>query len=325
MLAVIIPAYNRSNLLTEALDSLVAQTHKRFITVIVDDNSEENLQEVVDKYSHRLHTAYLKQPANFGPGAARNRGLQWCFEHNIELVMFLDSDDLLMPKAIERLSKEINVTNKDIIVSQIQGETKQKFPIVVHDSETVWTHGKIYRISFLKQNNILFPEFRTNEDLGFNTVAFYCALAKDRVLFLDEQLYLWRHSQGSITRKKSEEEKKQLAIQLSKDFLRAIYFSYKKFLELNLDIEKIGPKIAGGLYTYVSILKHFDSFEQEDKAILKEIFSNESVQLYIKRQEQAGERGIFANIKQIIFYLNTKIVPKQNICDFIYEYSGIKI
>ena len=61
--------------------------------------------------------------------------------------MFLDSDDLLLPKAVERLTKEINVTNYDIIISDIQGEDKNGFSysIPASTNETVWTHGKIYR------------------------------------------------------------------------------------------------------------------------------------------------------------------------------------
>jgi glycosyltransferase involved in cell wall biosynthesis len=73
----------------------------------------------VEKYKSLLHIIYLKQENNQGPGAARERGLQWCFDNNIEFIMFLDSDDLLLPKAVERLTKEINVTNCDIIISDI--------------------------------------------------------------------------------------------------------------------------------------------------------------------------------------------------------------
>jgi hypothetical protein len=68
----------------------------------------------------------------------------------MELVMFLDSDDLLLPKAVERLSKEINVTGKDIITSNVQTEDKNGFTYKLENSETIWTHGKIYRTSFLK-------------------------------------------------------------------------------------------------------------------------------------------------------------------------------
>lgn len=323
MLAVVIPAYNRSELLADALNSLICQTKKRFITIVVDDNSEENLKEVVDKYTNKLHIVYLKQPKNLGPGAARNRGLHWCMDHNIELVMFLDSDDLLLPKAIERLSKEINITNSDIVISQIQGETKDKNIGIVPNTETVWTHGKIYRVSFLKQNNIFFPEFRTNEDLGFNTVAFYKALKNQKASFIEEEHYLWRHSESSITRNKESQEK--LIIQLSKDFLKAIFFAYKKFLELNLNIEEIGPKIIHGMYCYTSYLKELNAFSSEEDTILKEIYSNAFIKNYIKDQYEKKTEGIFAEVKQTYYYFDRTFIPKQNIYDFISEYSNINL
>lgn len=323
MLAVVIPAYNRPELLAEALNSLICQTKKRFITIVVDDNSEKNLKEVVDKYINKLHIVYLKQPANLGPGAARNRGLRWCIDHNIELIMFLDSDDLLFPKAVERLSKEISITNSDIIISEIQGETKDKNIGLVPNTETVWTHGKIYRVSFLKQNNIFFPELRTNEDVGFNIVAFYNALHNKKVSFIEEQHYLWRHSENSITRNRENQEK--LIIQLSKDFLKTIYFSYKKFLELNLDIENIGPRIIHGLYCYSSYLKILNAFSSEEESILKEIYANIFVQNYFKKQHEEKQEGIFAELKQIYYYFDRTFIPKQNIYDFIYEYSGIDL
>ena len=323
MLAVVIPAYNRSELLADALNSLICQTKKRFITIVVDDNSEENLKEVVDKYTNKLHIVYLKQLKNLGPGAARNRGLHWCIDHNIELVMFLDSDDLLLPKAVERLSKEINITNSDMVISQIQGETKDKNIGIVPNTETIWTHGKIYRVSFLKQNDIFFPEFRTNEDLGFNTVAFYKALNNKKVSFIEEEHYLWRHSESSITRNKESQDK--LIIQLSKDFLKAIFFAYKKFLELNLNIEEIGPKIIHGMYCYASYLKDLNAFGSEEEAMLKEIYSNAFVKNYIKDQYEKKKEGIFAEVKQTYYYFDHTFIPKQNIYDFISEYSNMNL
>ena len=323
MLAIVIPAYNRSNLLIDALDSLVCQTKKRFITVVVDDNSEENLQEVINKYNERLHIVYLKQSRNMGPGAARNRGLQWCIDRNIELVMFLDSDDLLFPKAVERLTKEIGITNSNVICSVIQGENSQKGPFTVENSETVWTHGKIYRVSFLKKYKLYFPEFKTNEDLGFNTVVFSLALEQGKAGFINEQLYLWRAIDNSITRQKKDKEK--LIVQLSKDFIQAIYYSYTRFLELDLSIEKIGGKILAGLYVYSSYLKELDSFDFEEEEKIRKIYADPKVKEYIQKQIKLGAKGGFAEVKQIDFFLGRTFVHKQNIADYLFEHAEIKV
>jgi hypothetical protein len=58
--------------------------------------------------------------------------------------------------------------------------------VQVANPEEVWTHGKIYRVSFLRQHNIFFPELRTNEDLAFNFIAFHVAKINKAVSKLNE-------------------------------------------------------------------------------------------------------------------------------------------
>jgi len=56
--SVIIPVYNRSHLLGETIDTVLAQTHPHFEIILVDDGSKEDIKAVLDKkYSHepRLH------------------------------------------------------------------------------------------------------------------------------------------------------------------------------------------------------------------------------------------------------------------------------
>ena len=64
--SVIIPVYNRSHLLGETIDTVLAQTHPHFEIILVDDGSKEDIKAVLDKkYSNepRLHY-FRKQKAN---------------------------------------------------------------------------------------------------------------------------------------------------------------------------------------------------------------------------------------------------------------------
>lgn len=324
MLAIIIPAYNRGQDLEEALKSLMVQTKKRFITIIVDDASQEDLYPIVERYKSPLHIIYLKQESNQGPGAARERALQWCFDNNIEFVMFLDSDDLLLPKAVERLTKEINVTNCDIIISDIQGENKDGFSysIPVSANETVWTHGKIYRVSFLKRIGLNFLKLKTNEDLAFNTVAFYAARKRGKIGYIEEQHYIWRHNKNSITRTKEKQE--ELICQLSKDFIRAISFSLLKFEELELDLSMLFPKIIGA-YTYVQYLKILKKYDLDIEKEVQTIFSNSEIKNLIELQASKKENNIFLSTPQGTYFLNNKFIYEQSIQNFIFQYTGISI
>ena len=63
-------------------------------------------------------------------------------------------------------------------------------------------HGKIYRLEYLRENNIRFPnEFRLNEDSYFNLVAVNCAKRPGKI---DECTYIWRDNQNSLTRDNKE-------------------------------------------------------------------------------------------------------------------------
>ncbi|WP_216901270.1 glycosyltransferase [Synechococcus sp. CCY 9618] len=94
LVSTIIPVHNRSALLREAVDSVLAQDHRPIEIVIVDDGSSDDTGAVADGLaaSHPGTIRVLHQP-NGGPGAARQAGLEHC---RGEFIQFLDSDDLLL-------------------------------------------------------------------------------------------------------------------------------------------------------------------------------------------------------------------------------------
>lgn len=316
MLAVIIPVYNRPQQFEEALRSLTIQTKKRFITVIVDDASEEDVFSITKKYSNLLHIVYLRQENNGGPGKARARGLQWCFDNNIELVMFLDSDDLLLPKAIERLSKEINVTRNDMIVSEIQGEDKFGFSWTIDDNETIWNHGKIYRVSFLKQIGLNFPDIKMNEDVAFNTVAFYAAKSRKTVAKIAEQHYLWKWEENSMTRLSN---KKEVICKSAKGFIEAIKFCVEKFQDLNLDLNLLFPKVRG-MYVFVQYLKKYGEYDASIKKKVEEVYNNSNIKQLIRKNLSSNKENLFSTLPNGAIYLEQNFMFEQTAIDFLKEH-----
>ncbi len=94
--SVIIPTYNRSEMLASSLDSVAAQTFEDYEIIVVDDGSEDDTRQKVAARHERIR--YLWQP-NQGVAEARNHALR---EVHSEFVAFLDSDDLWVPTFLER-------------------------------------------------------------------------------------------------------------------------------------------------------------------------------------------------------------------------------
>ncbi|WP_339136125.1 MAG: glycosyltransferase family A protein [Candidatus Electrothrix sp. GW3-4] len=106
LFSIIMPTYNRVNVINQTLDSVFAQSYRPIEIIIVDDGSTDETASLVDawKLSHEEENSLLIKYVyqnNAGPSAARNRGLA---ESSGEFIQFLDSDDLIPPERLEILA-----------------------------------------------------------------------------------------------------------------------------------------------------------------------------------------------------------------------------
>jgi glycosyltransferase involved in cell wall biosynthesis len=113
--SVIIPTYNRSWCLSEAIDSVLSQTFQDMELIVVDDGSSDETPALLSRYGDRLRC--LRQ-TNQGVSAARNHGFQAA---GGALIAFLDSDDLWQP---EKLARQVDFFDHqpDALICQT-GET----------------------------------------------------------------------------------------------------------------------------------------------------------------------------------------------------------
>ena len=97
LVSVIIDNYNYARYLPQAIDSALAQSYPNIEVIVVDDGSTDSSREIIAGYGDRI-IPVLKpnggQASAFNAGFARSRG---------DVVIFLDSDDVLLPEAIERI------------------------------------------------------------------------------------------------------------------------------------------------------------------------------------------------------------------------------
>ena len=89
LVSVVIPTYDRAELLPRAVRSVLAQTYQNMEIIIVDDGSRDNTQEVVKSFSDP-RVRYVRHDTNRGVSAARNTGIK---NSRGEFIGLLDSDD----------------------------------------------------------------------------------------------------------------------------------------------------------------------------------------------------------------------------------------
>jgi glycosyltransferase involved in cell wall biosynthesis len=94
-ISVVIPAYNASAYIVEAIESVLAQTIAPAEIIVVDDGSTDNTAAVLEPYAARIR--YIFQD-NAGVSAARNRAIEAA---NGDFIAFLDADDIWHPQKLE--------------------------------------------------------------------------------------------------------------------------------------------------------------------------------------------------------------------------------
>ncbi len=94
-ISVVIPTYNRAELLAETILSALEQTWDDREIIVVDDGSTDRTSEAVKAFQDRI--IYIRQP-NSGPAKARNAGIRLA---KGKYIAFLDSDDLWLPEKLE--------------------------------------------------------------------------------------------------------------------------------------------------------------------------------------------------------------------------------
>lgn len=108
--SVVIPTYNRAELLRQAVQSVLDQTFDNFELIIVDDGSSDTTSEVVAEFDdHRI--SFVLNDHGKGGAGTRNAGI---IRSRGEWVAFLDDDDMWLPEKLERQYQKIQAADKDV-------------------------------------------------------------------------------------------------------------------------------------------------------------------------------------------------------------------
>ncbi len=183
LISVIVPVYNVQSFLARCIRSILEQTYPHLEIILVDDGSSDRSGEICDRFATIDARIIVLHQQNMGLSGARNSGIEIAKGNYL---VFIDSDDFILPTMIESLYNSLIRNNADISICSIQRVdengieipspspfldatlTKDEVLRNIINQKDGWTYipawNKLYR-SFLF-DNLRYPEKKLYED-GF--------------------------------------------------------------------------------------------------------------------------------------------------------------
>lgn len=216
-LSLIIPVYNVERYLPMCLESVVQQGLDDYEAILVDDGSTDGSSKICDEYAARYPQFRVIHQENQGVALARNRGIS---EARGEYILFLDSDDFLVPESIGQvlanaLQHEVDIACFGSISGEREELTARSASLenkhcgssrVMNGDEYIATHNflatvwwYIIKREYLQSLNLLFPQGRRLEDGCFTP---FVLLHAKRIIHIDAIVYCYVRQHGSIMHNK---------------------------------------------------------------------------------------------------------------------------
>lgn len=191
--SVIVPCYNEEQYVRQCIESIATQeSDYSFEIIAVDDGSTDNTGAILDEMACKWPSIRVIHQDNLGFSGARNTGLA-CISGGG--VVFVDSDDMLVPGAIDRLAKAYEQGGCDYVTASF--DTMDEDGTHVEHATGPRHHGgpvaRLYSREIWRR--LEFPEGYWFED----TVQAYCIAPKWREKYIDVPVYLRRRNRSSIT------------------------------------------------------------------------------------------------------------------------------
>jgi len=244
--SVVVPSYNRADMVKETICSLLEQIYFHFELIIVDDGSTDNTYEVVQPYLKDERIKYFKIE-NSERGAARNFGTS---KSRGDYVTFLDSDDVLLPWHLASALEKIKL---------------MKSPPAFHlGYEILHLDGHVDRIPLLPSPlNDKMPEGNFMSCMGVflrRDVALRNSFDEDRQLSGSEDYELWMRlaarveifSFPEVTSRLIEHDNRSVVNTDYQRLIARIFLLIKKVESDAKFIEKFGSR--AGMFTSYSLL-----------------------------------------------------------------------
>jgi glycosyltransferase involved in cell wall biosynthesis len=199
LVSIITPTYNRANTIERAVNSVLIQTYKNIELIIVDDGSTDNTLEILEKYKNPSIRIF-RHEKNRGVTAAKNSGLNLI---KGEWFTILDSDDEIVPEAIETMMKAtllmdhsitaVTCNCLDTIKNQLSGTGLTGDQYISVDTMMTVCKGEFWGIT----KTSLLKNDRFNEKLrGFESIVWNKVNERANRYYIHKALRIY-HTEGS--------------------------------------------------------------------------------------------------------------------------------
>lgn len=261
-LSIIIPVYNLEQYISKCINSILEQTYNDYEIILIDDGSTDGSKNVCDTFSKKYNNIRVKHVKNGGAGYARNIGINMA---SGEYIMFIDGDDYLYTKnsleaIVDKLNKKTQVLmykmvtyyqksdkyvleNKKYDIDELSKLSKdEQIKMLINECQiSIAPCDKIIKRDIIQDNNILFPEGMSGEDIIWS---FKLYEHVEYIDYLNEPIYVYRKQRNNSVTSKIDTKKIVDSVELIKrlselykdrtDILGQAYIDYTAYQYLVL-------------------------------------------------------------------------------------------
>ncbi len=284
-ISIVVPAFNRPDLLIQTLESISKQTIKPFEVIVVDNASTVDMSDIT-KYCQKQKWKYLKNKKNIGMIGNWNKCIQ---EAKGEYVCILHSDDLITKNWL-KIFKYFILKNKNIdificaltLINKYNIPTDAYYPLkktgkLKNNFKEIWdtnfcslitSGGMIFKKSVFKKIDYFKKEFKTEADVWF----YYQIMKYCKIFYINKILLGYKVHELQAIDKKIQNKSIKVKTENLNNALLVIKTFFIKELNNNNQYRYIYLKQC--LFRYMIVIKYFLLNKKEYKIILKNIKQN---------------------------------------------------
>ena len=322
---IVIPVYNGTNYMKDAIDSALNQTYKNIEVIVVNDGSTDETEKIALSYGNKIRY-YSKE--NGGVSSALNVGIQ---HMSGQYFQYLPHDDVLMPTKIEKqigaigqsgdvhsicwtgwrkLLKNGKIIEPDRILEFEDGEKRQidVYPLLLNILNTVTV---LLHKDYFDKIGVFNLSLTTSQDYDM----WYRAFKNQKTIYIPEDLvhYRWHETQGT----QADPEFVNNCIRLSREYVSKIdekqickIFGNKYMFHYSM---LYYYRLAGWQDDYSKMVELFDNDQEPQEGEVSR--SNLKKKLFIDKGKKLVLYGAGKNSKRLIALLKEREIEPSFLAD----------